>query len=381
MASVLARMDAEGSEMEQGLADTMKRLDSLQESWRQWLAGRQYDQHLEPRDMPGYIARVLQLRGERNAVEERRKEANALDGYIAEVRGRIAGLGKCFQAMGSAVPEEPDESTIHTLFAALRRAQEKQGEIEALRKDIRSAHFSAEEQRNEMNEAEGRRGELLAHAGSDSEEAFRSLAARWNEREALQTEEFQERKVLLGLFGNEEALRKASEELSSGPPRRSSVSGRPSGPRPRPSKRDRGLGRQVTPCPRDRADRRGRAAQLNCSSSERRRSRSSTIPSSRVLSVYLTKHFLEESKAKHERERQPEVIQRAGLYLSLMTNNKYTLLSEGAGQGLSVVLEEKKPSKKRKGELKWSSGLGDQVYLSMRLALATLWEKLNPSLG
>ncbi len=374
MASVLARMDAEGSEMEQGLADTMKRLDSLQESWRQWLASRQYDQHLEPRDIPGYIARVLQLRGERNAVEGRRKEANALDGYIAEVRGRIEGLGKCFQAMGSAVPEEPDESTIHTLFAALRRAQEKQGEIEALRKDIRSAHFSAEEQRKEMSEAEGRRGELLAYAGTDSEEAFRSLAAQWNERKALQTEEFQERKVLLGLFGNEEALRKASEELSS----RSAQE--IVGEREAKWAETAALEEETEAL----ADARSRLAleieqigederlsELLFERKEKEQKLDDTL--SEWLSVYLTQHFLEASKAKHERERQPEVIQRAGLYLSLMTKNKYTLLSEGAAQGLSVVLEEKKPSKKRKGELKWSSGLGDQVYLSMRLALATLW--------
>ncbi len=91
------------------------------------------------------------------------------------------------------------------------------------------------------------------------------------------------------------------------------------------------------------------------------------------LSVILARHFLEISKEKHERERQPEVIRRAGKYLALMTGNRYTLLSRGDRQGLSVILEDNDPARKRKDEVKWSSGLADQVYLSMRLALATLW--------
>ncbi|HOO87651.1 MAG TPA: hypothetical protein PK442_08105, partial [Synergistales bacterium] len=93
------------------------------------------------------------------------------------------------------------------------------------------------------------------------------------------------------------------------------------------------------------------------------------------LSNLLAHHFLEVSRARHERERQPEVIRRAGEYLALMTGDRYHLLSEGDEKGFSVVLEEKQQSRERKDELKWSSGLGDQVYLSMRLALASLWGK------
>jgi uncharacterized protein YhaN len=91
------------------------------------------------------------------------------------------------------------------------------------------------------------------------------------------------------------------------------------------------------------------------------------------LSVILARHFLEVSKEKHERERQPEVIRRAGKYLALMTGNRYTLLSSGGERGLSVVLEGNDPARERKDEIKWSSGLADQVYLAMRLSLATLW--------
>ena len=91
------------------------------------------------------------------------------------------------------------------------------------------------------------------------------------------------------------------------------------------------------------------------------------------LSVILARRFLETAKEKHERERQPEVIRRAGKYLALMTGNRYTLLSSGGRQGLSVILEGNDPARRRKEEIKWSSGLADQVYLSMRLALATMW--------
>ncbi|HCL79252.1 MAG TPA: hypothetical protein DIC53_04710 [Synergistaceae bacterium] len=374
MASVLARMDSEGDDMERDLAATMKRYDSLQEGWRQWLAGRKYDQQLEPRDMPGYIARVLQLRSERGAVEARRRETEGLDGYIAEVRGRITGLTNCFAAMGSDVPGEPDESTIHALFAALRRAQEKQGAVEALRKEIRSIRSLVDEQRAEMGDADARCEELLAHAGANGEEGFRSLAAQWNERKNLQTEEFQERKVLLGLFGNEEALDRAAGELSSrsapeisaeNEQKRAEISALEAETEALADGKSR-LALEVEQISADE-----RLSELLFERKETEQRLDDALGD--WLSVFLTRHFLEASKAKHERERQPEVIRRAGLYLSLMTNDRYTLLSEGAEQGLSVVLEEKDPSRARKDELKWSAGLGDQVYLSMRLALATLW--------
>ncbi len=207
------------------------------------------------------------------------------------------------------------------------------------------------------------------------------LSRRWRRRDALRAGKHGERKVLLGLFGSEEALLAAEEEYASRVPEeiRAEVELLRSQREELRSELEAlvdAKGRTASELERMGTDERASELLFTRKALESRLDESLE----EWLSSVLAHRFLEVARVRHERERQPEVIRRAGEYLALMTEDRYALLSEGGEKGLSVMLEEKAPARERKGEPKWSSGLADQVYLSMRLALASLWGRKSEPL-
>ncbi len=62
---------------------------------------------------------------------------------------------------------------------------------------------------------------------------------------------------------------------------------------------------------------------------------------------------------------QPNLIKYANNYLSLMTDGRYQLDNDPRAEEITV-----KDSFMKKNSSKWSSGLGDQIYLSLKMAMA-----------
>ncbi|MBF1324152.1 MAG: hypothetical protein HXM52_06285 [Megasphaera micronuciformis] len=84
------------------------------------------------------------------------------------------------------------------------------------------------------------------------------------------------------------------------------------------------------------------------------------------LTELYAQHMLREAQSYYERVRQPAVIKKAGEYLYFMTGGRYTLQSASDGRRLFAV----DGMQRRTSEKEWSSGLGDQIYLAVRVALA-----------
>ena len=372
MAAVLARMDAESEAMESSLGRIAREQDRIMEEWGGWLEERRFDPNLAPRDMEALVPRILQLRSEKAALESRRAEMNGLGGYIASVTERIARLGAVFIPGGVEDPGDP--ASIRALAVTWRRAAARKRELEAAEKDIRSLEGVLGSLRRELEENSVAAADLFALAGTSDEAGFRELAARWAEKERLKDGASRERQVLLGLFGTEDELARAERELEALSPEaaaaeRREVMAAAAALGKEMEKVSEARGRIALRVEQIGSDERPGELLFNRKGMERRLAGGVE----EWLSVILARRFLETAKEKHERERQPEVIRRAGKYLALMTGNRYTLLSSGGRQGLSVILEGNDPARRRKEEIKWSSGLADQVYLSMRLALATMW--------
>lgn len=379
--AVVSRMDTEAASMEWEIERIDGELQDLVSEWEKWVSLHGFDRSLAPGDMEAMVPRILQLRSEKNGLDARKGEMNEIGEYIGSVRKRIGALSTVFADGGMAPPESPDESAIRSLADILGRASAKKGEISALEREIQSLCTILERQRSDSEAVDRRTEELFSSAGADGEESFRELAMLWEERERLQSAKHQEQKVLGSLFGQGDGMFRAQEILA---------------------------GLPVEECRKEMdslnasslllekeiealAVSRGRAALQaeQIASDERlgdllftRKSMETKLDGylGEWLSAVLARHFLEAARERHERERQPEVICLAGKYLALMTEGRYTLLSRGGEKGFSVLLESSGPSRERKEEEKWSSGLADQVYLSMRLALASLWGRKSEPL-
>lgn len=80
----------------------------------------------------------------------------------------------------------------------------------------------------------------------------------------------------------------------------------------------------------------------------------------------FAQRMMAEAQQYYEKERQPQVIRRAGEYVKYMTKGRYTLQSSADGKTLYAVDQ----NQRRVPEGHWSSGLGDQIYLAVRISLA-----------
>ncbi len=374
MAGVLARMDNEAAAMESQVNGAAGQLQTLMEAWREWLRNSGFDEDLAPRDMEGLVPRILQLRSELESLRTRTREAKELSDYIDSVHRRLEDLSECFRKGGEPFPALLDVGAIRTLAVLLRRGEERAGRLAVQKRDMDGIRKTAEETEKKIARTEEEKLELFRSAGEETEEGFRSLAALERERNALKSAILQEEKVLSGLFGPDEEVEKAQREFAARPAAEVREERRKSEESARTLQQEMedlgdSRGRLALEVEQIAGD--GRLSELLFARKEMERKMDDHIRE--WISVLLARHFLEVSKARHERERQPEVIRRAAEYLALMTDSRYTLLSQEGERGLSVVVEENEAGRLRKDEVKWSSGLADQVYLSMRLALATLW--------
>ena len=83
----------------------------------------------------------------------------------------------------------------------------------------------------------------------------------------------------------------------------------------------------------------------------------------------LMSHCMDKAQQSYEQEKQPHMLELASSYIERLTGGIYTFDIRGINEGVSLV-----SGNGERLELKfWSSGLADQVYLALRLALAKVF--------
>ncbi len=86
-------------------------------------------------------------------------------------------------------------------------------------------------------------------------------------------------------------------------------------------------------------------------------------------------HFIEQAQQRYEKEKQPQVVELASKYLFRLTKGRYGLETNVEASEIYVC----DTNGKRLESDMWSSGLGDQIYLALRLSLATRFsEQVDP---
>ena len=83
----------------------------------------------------------------------------------------------------------------------------------------------------------------------------------------------------------------------------------------------------------------------------------------------LMSHCMDKAQQSYEQEKQPHMLELASSYIERLTSGMYTFDVLGINEGVALV-----NGNGERLELKyWSSGLADQVYLALRLALAKVF--------
>ena len=85
-------------------------------------------------------------------------------------------------------------------------------------------------------------------------------------------------------------------------------------------------------------------------------------------------HCMEVAQGQYEADKQPKMLDRASHYVHVLTDGLYTLDVSPDYEVFAVDTKGQRVPTQR-----WSSGLGDQVYLAVRLSLAeTFGETVEP---
>lgn len=80
-------------------------------------------------------------------------------------------------------------------------------------------------------------------------------------------------------------------------------------------------------------------------------------------------HCMDKAQQSYEEESQPRMLELASDYVNRLTNGRYTMDMWGLDEGLALLDKQGN----RHELVTWSSGLADQVYLALRLALAKVF--------
>ncbi len=93
------------------------------------------------------------------------------------------------------------------------------------------------------------------------------------------------------------------------------------------------------------------------------------------LSYMYTEEILEKAQSTYESGKQPQIVKQANKFLQAMTRGKYSLTISDDGKTIGIIDGQHHV----KDAKIWSSGTGDQVFLSIRLAMAlSFGEQIEP---
>ncbi|MGE5484057.1 MAG: AAA family ATPase [Ignavibacteriales bacterium] len=340
-------------------------LRAVQDEWTEWLTARGFAGGIRPEGFEAVLQAVDSARSARRGLEEGEARERQLAAYIAGVKSRIVSVadacGRSPRTPGGGV-DDLDEMArgLGRAREALRRASQLEGEIQEARSDISRID-------GQLREKESAVAELLRQAVARDEEEFRRLAAQFIEwRETRQKMESCGM-ALLAIAGNAEMQAALEKELDGADPVALEAE--------EDALRER-LNAVLEMVSQDTAEsgRLGeRLSQLAGSEDlgrlllERNGIMEEIATGVRRWAMLaICRSLLVETRDAYERERQPEIIQKADRFLETMVGERYRVISP-LGEG-RIELED--VFLKRKGEGAWSRGLAEQVYLAVRLALA-----------
>lgn len=93
--------------------------------------------------------------------------------------------------------------------------------------------------------------------------------------------------------------------------------------------------------------------------------------SAKWVSCAVCKAILERAREKYEIQKQPRVIRKASEYLKTITDGRYGIICSALDRKIHLSDKE---DLSRKESSQWSSGLEDQAYIAIRLALSGMFK-------
>jgi len=349
---------------EQAKDDAANTMAGAEENWRNWLAERGFDTAFPAGQFATVIEIIETARNIRSEVQTSQRRVEDIEQDMRQIQARVGELATVCEVPLNGDPGVTDLHNVGEALAAAKNMQTKRSrrcdERVLLAKEIKRFEKQLKNKQKSLTD-------LMQEAGADNRDEFlRRAEANQQWLTASQKTETEDL-ALLTIANKREAvgvltaeldittdaeLGHESQQLDSELMRLDeSVSAK-----------EQEIGSLRNEIDKLSSDQRLAEKQLT-----RQAIAEELQDAIRQWSVrVLCRGLLEQARQVYEVQRQPQVIQHADRYLAQMTGDRYRLISlPGENR---IQLEDH--SKRRKDEITWSSGLADQTYLAVRLALA-----------
>jgi uncharacterized protein YhaN len=301
--------------------DAHRKLQQVELEWQRWLAEHGFAEAITTADFREMLGKAKDLQRTEKARQEIRQRADQTEAYLSRVQTSIRNeLGACGIEPSS---DQVGEADLDALERTLDAALEKQRERRELERQLRKEREDLEGLREQVDEKQAAVEERIQQADTMDEGEFHGVI------------ELDEQSL-------KEYLRELGEQVLNG---------------------NKKIGKLTSDLEK-------------MAQNERLGELLFTRQTLQVELADLTKqwatrvvcrHLMSQTRDIYERDRQPKVVQEATRFINTMTPMPYRLVMP-VGKDDDVEVED--DTAFRKSEIGWSSGLADQVYLSMRLACA-----------
>jgi uncharacterized protein YhaN len=345
--------------------DATRSLQRLTDDWRDWLSVRGYKSTVDPDEFETFLASVDSTRAAEQEWLAAHQRHERLEAYITDMRRRIANV--LADAGLRPLGQEAGAADLDALQRALESAREVLRQRRELQDRLERARGELPRRERELEERSKAPAALIEALGAHNEEDLRRLDAAGAEWRAANATVEECQRLLIGIAGDGSVLDALQSALESSQPLQLESE------RDRLSARLQQLGEAASEAERESGALQERLRQaaaddrLGAALLDRAAAQAQVEDATRRwAALALCRHLVLGAQEYYERERQPRVIERASDYLGVMTAGRYRIATPADEGDLQLT----DASQLRKGEVTWSAGLADQVYLAVRLGLA-----------
>jgi uncharacterized protein YhaN len=338
----------------------------LQGEWKEWLTKSGFNIQVNPVEFEVVLQAVESARDAEGNLREWQARVKQIKDYVSQTRTEISAL---LDDLGRApASKEIGVADLDELRNGLNTAlglRQKQSELLAR---IEEAESEVGRLSNQLDGKQKELDGLFELAAATGEEKFRSVGSAYHELHKYEREIETNTGALLTIAGTPEAQEALEQELRKSDvisleSEKAELEGRLSETEKKTARAQEEIGSL-----NERLSRMAQDNELGALLLESRRLEEQLSEAiKRWSTLVLCRHLLDEARDVHERERQPQVIREASEFLEMMTSKRYKLITS-IDEG-EITLEDS--ALKRKNERAWSGGLADQVYLAIRLGLAS----------
>ena len=301
--------------------DAHRKLQQVELEWQRWLAEHGFAEAITTADFREMLVKAGDLQRTEKARQEIRQRADQTEAYLSRVQTSIRNeLGACGIEPSS---DEVGEADLDALEQTLNASLEKQRERRELERQLGKEREDLEGLREQVDEKQAAVEELIQQADT------------MDEGESHRVIDLDEQSL-------KEYLRELGEQVLNG-------------------KKD--IGKLTSDL-----EKMAQNEQLGELLFTRQTLQAELADLTKQWATrVICRHLMSQTRDIYERDRQPKVVQEATRFINTMTAMPYRLVMP-VGKDDDVEVED--DTTFRKSEIGWSSGLADQVYLSMRLACA-----------